>query len=121
MQPSQPSAHAITSTTSAPTLDFPSFQSTAKQVTSYGATALARWDKKDYNQKRKRELGYLPDPSLKTPLKALQGMNAKNVERREKAAVRARESGLKVKSKRKREAARSRGEGGGGAGRGCWY
>ena len=115
MQSAPPSTDtAANASTSTPSIDFSSFKTTAKQVTSYGATALARWDRQQYDRKRKREAGYRDEKPIKTPLKALQGMNAKNVQRREKAATRARDSGLQVQSKRKREAARREPTAGGG-------
>ena len=107
MRSTQPSAAApATSNASLSSTDFASFQATAKQVTAYGATALARYDQKAYDAQRKRRLGYSDERAIKTPLKALQAINAKNVQRRDKAATRARDSGLQVKSKRRREAAR---------------
>ena len=128
MQSTQPvsttaaSDTATTSSSSAPSIDFSSFKSTAKQVTTYGATALARWDKTEYDRQRRREMGYRDEKPIKTPLRALQAINAKNVQRREKAATRARDSGLTVKGKRRREAARdqhsSGGRGGAAAGGG---
>ena len=120
MQPAADDAAAGTASASAsaPALDFPSLKATAKQVTSYGATALARWDKKEYERKRRLEQGYVAERRIKTPLKALQAINAKNVQRREKAATRARESGLQVRSKRRRESARGGGDGGSGGVRG---
>ena len=107
MQPTADDAAADTASASAPTLAFPSLKATTKQVTSYGATALARWDKREYERKRKLDAGYVAEKPVKTPLKALQAINAKNVQRREKAVTRARESGLQVRSKRRRESARS--------------
>ena len=114
MQPTAPLPPITNTTTQPPPIPFPSFQTTSKQITAYGATALSPWDKKAYHQKRHTELGYRQERAIATPLKALQGMNAKNVQRREKADTRARESGLQVKSRRRLVVGRRGAAAGGG-------
>ena len=74
-----------------------------------GATKLARWDRKSHEEQQRQAMGLRPTPNLKTPLNALRGMRRKNEMRRERTEMRARDSGLQVKSaKRKRREGRGR-------------
>ena len=87
----------------------------AREVTSLGATKLPKWDLAAHQQREQRAMGVREAPHLKTPLKMLRGMRAKNDMRRERTESRARDSGLQVKSakRKKRESRESRPSSGG--------